>query len=238
MACSLTQQGTRHPTIGLCQCLSTAMYSGSKQSQEPWGPWTLFKHQEKEQQRQYSHAPSLVEQTNKWQNWGVGESTTRPWQANCPWSKMGPAPCQEQSEHDHAHPHPYLALHKPGLRTARELSTILAQTTSIVSAGFRSDTKTPRSTRASSGKRSNRCSRSSCSGHRVILASCFWTSLALICIGMGQQEMVTKESPLLSPRPLTTTQDSPAPAVLVTHPSGHSERQQVGWLVGWLGVLH
>lgn len=108
-----------------------------------------------------------------------------------------PAPCQEHREHDHAHPHPCLALHKPGLRAVWQLSTILAQTTSIVSAGFRSDTKTLRSTRASSGRRSNRCSRSSCSGHRVILASCFWTSLALICTGMGQQQVATEERPLL-----------------------------------------
>lgn len=115
---------------------------------------------------------------------------------------MGPAPCQEYREHNHTHPHPYLALHKPGLRAARELSTILAQTTSMVSAGFRSDTKTPRSTRASSGKRSNRCSRSSFSGHLVIRANCFWTSLALICVGMGQQQVVTK-GPFLSPSPTT-----------------------------------
>lgn len=94
-----------------------------------------------------------------------------------------PSPRRAQG---YAHPGLHPDLHIPRLSEARQLPTILAQATSMVSAGLRSATKMPRSTRASSGSRSSRCSRSSSSGRRVICASCFWASLARICSRQGE----------------------------------------------------
>lgn len=141
-------------------------------------------------------------------------------------------PCTYQAIPPCAPPHP--AVHVPGLMAVRQLPTILAQATSMLSAGLRSDTKTLRSTRASSGSRSRRCNRCSCSGHRVICASCFCASLARTCSRCG--DLVSGQQ-ITRPPPAITGDDSPAPADPGTPPSEHWERLQAGWLVGYLAVL-
>lgn len=98
----------------------------------------------------------------------------------------------------------------------------------MVSAGLRSDTKMLRNTRANSGSRSSRCNLCSCSGHRVICASCFCTSLARICIGHGEWSVDSCPHSTSSLNP----KHSPAPAGPGTPPSG----EQVAWPEGWLAV--
>lgn len=194
------------PQHGLSQGLATAVCSGSKQ--RPGGPWALLSNTRGMNNKGKTHILQ-GKQTVSGQKWTqfLAKNTV---------SMTIPTL-------------PHLALYKPELRAAWQLSTILAQTTSIVSAGLRSDTKTPRNTRASSGKRSSRCSRSSCSGHRVICASCFWTSLALICMKWVSNTWL--------PRPrLITKTPYPLPR---TYPLQQGLRHTLqstgrgGWWCGW-----